>query len=100
MTTNISNAISAYANTAGRAVGNGLAPRDGVSFGDVLEQTARDAIGAMHKGENMSALAAVGKADLTDVVQAVNNAEMMLQTVTALRDKVVTAYQEILRMPM
>ena len=101
MATNIANAISAYANTAARSVGNGLGVReDGPSFGDVLEKTARDTIGTMRKSENMSALAAVGKADITDVVQAVNNAETMLQTVTALRDKVVTAYQEILRMPV
>ena len=48
----------------------------------------------------MSAQAAIGKADLTDVVTAVTNAEMTLQTVTAVRDKVVSAYQEILRMPI
>ena len=45
-------------------------------------------------------MAAVGKADLNDVVQAVTNAEVTLQTVTAVRDKVLNAYQEILRMPM
>lgn len=98
---NITNAISAYANAAGRAATPGLAPRDGgPSFGDVLEEATREAIGTMKTGENMSALALVGKADMTEVVQAVNNAETMLQTVTSLRDKVVTAYQEILRMPI
>jgi flagellar hook-basal body complex protein FliE len=33
-------------------------------------------------------------------VAAVNDAELTLQTVTTLRDKLVTAYQEILRMPI
>ena len=44
--------------------------------------------------------AAAGQADLMDVVQAVGNAEMTLQTVVAVRDKVVNAYQELMRMPI
>jgi flagellar hook-basal body complex protein FliE len=97
---NAINAAAAYANTAAKTAGAGMAPRDGVSFGEVLQDAAKDAIGTMHEGEKMSALSAVGKADLTDVVQAVTNAEVTLQTVTAVRDKVLSAYQEILRMPI
>ena len=41
-----------------------------------------------------------GTADMQDVVMAVSNAETALQTVVAVRDKVVTAYQEILQMPI
>jgi flagellar hook-basal body complex protein FliE len=41
-----------------------------------------------------------GEADLRDVVAAVNNAEVTLQTVMAIRDKVVDAYTQILRMPI
>jgi len=41
-----------------------------------------------------------GQANLTDVVTAVSEAEVTLQTVVAVRDKVVEAYREILRMPM
>lgn len=95
------NAAAAYTNAA-RSSADGMAPRDvpGTSFGDVLEKATRDVIGTMRKGEDMSALAAVGKADLRDVVQAVTDAEIALQTVTAVRDKVVNAYQEILRMPV
>ena len=94
------NAAAAYASTAARTSGPGMGPRDGVSFGDVLEQAAKDGIGTLKQGEKMTALAAVGQADLTDVVQAVTNAEVTLQTVTTVRDKVLSAYQEILRMPI
>ncbi|NYZ11666.1 flagellar hook-basal body complex protein FliE [Azospirillum sp. RWY-5-1] len=101
MATNIAGAIAAYANTAGRLTGPGIGRETpATSFGEVLENAARNTIGSMRRGEDMSALASVGKADITDVVQAVTNAEMTLQTVTAVRDKVVTAYQEILRMPI
>lgn len=107
MPTNVASAIAAYANPMGRLTGTGsggatAAPTQagGASFGDVLAQATRDTVGAMRKGEDMSALATVGKADLTDVVQAVTNAEVTLQTVTTVRDRVVSAYQEILKMPI
>jgi flagellar hook-basal body complex protein FliE len=45
-------------------------------------------------------LATAGKANVTDVVTAVSAAEVTLQAVTAVRDKAVAAYQEILRMPI
>lgn len=94
------NAAAAYANAAARPTAEGMGPREAGDFSAALEQAARSAVGTLRRGEDMSALAAVGKADLTDVVQAVTNAEVALQTLTAVRDKVVTAYQEILRMPV
>ena len=48
----------------------------------------------------MLPLAIAGEADVTDVVMAVTNAETTLQTVVAVRDRVMAAYQEILRMPI
>ena len=41
-----------------------------------------------------------GKADIVDVVNAVNQAELTLNTVVAVRDKVVAAYQSIMNMPI
>jgi flagellar hook-basal body complex protein FliE len=40
------------------------------------------------------------KAELVDVVTAVTQAEITLETVTAVRDKVISAYQDIMRMPI
>jgi flagellar hook-basal body complex protein FliE len=70
------------------------------TFGDMVKDAAESAASTMREGERLSAAAVNGKADLTDVVMAVNNAEVMLQSVVAIRDKVISAYQEILRMPM
>jgi len=50
--------------------------------------------------ETVSAGAVAGNADLVDVVTAVSNAEMVLESVTAVRDRVISAYQEIMRMPI
>jgi flagellar hook-basal body complex protein FliE len=43
---------------------------------------------------------AQGKAQLIDVVTAVSSAEQSLNTVMAIRDQVISAYQEIMRMPI
>ena len=46
------------------------------------------------------AQAFVGHANLREVVEAVNAAEITLQTVVAVRDRMIAAYQEIMRMPV
>ncbi|WP_044564460.1 flagellar hook-basal body complex protein FliE [Azospirillum sp. B4] len=97
----LTSAAAAYANAARQGSGPGMAaPTSGPSFGELMKQAAVDAVDTMHQGERMTAAGVVGKADLTDVVNAVSNAEVTLQAVTAVRDKVITAYQEIMRMPM
>ncbi len=54
----------------------------------------------MKQGEQMAANQVAGKASIVDVVSAVNQAEMTLDTVVAVRDKVVQAYQSIMNMPI
>ena len=70
------------------------------SFGDVLKTSILDSIQTMKAGEQMSARAVTGEASLPEVVQAVNAAELTLSTVVAVRDRLITAYQEIMRMPI
>ena len=70
------------------------------TFLDMVGKLAENSIDSGKKAEALSEKAVVGKADLMDVVQAVSNAELTLQTVVAVRDRVVNAYQEILRMPI
>lgn len=67
------------------------------SFGDILKQSIGSAIDAQKTSEKVSAAAVLGKADMTDVLKAVNDAEMALNTVLAVRDRVVQAYQQIMR---
>jgi flagellar hook-basal body complex protein FliE len=52
------------------------------------------------RSEEMSIKGIQNEANITDVVTAVSEAEVTLQTVVAIRDKVVEAYKEILRMPI
>jgi flagellar hook-basal body complex protein FliE len=80
--------------------GAGAETITGPSFGDVLKQSTEAAIDTMRAGEKASAQAVTGKADLNDVVQAVTSAELTLQTVVAIRDRLVNALQEVIRMPV
>ncbi len=97
---NAIDASKAYLNTMKAAQGNDVAAVSDVnapSFGDVLKQSLTSAMDAQHNSEKVSAQALVGKADMTDVMQALNNAEMALNTVLAVRDRVVQAYDQIMR---
>ncbi|MDI9350219.1 MAG: flagellar hook-basal body complex protein FliE [Candidatus Symbiobacter sp.] len=97
-------AVAAYGGTARAALDSASAmPKRGLAapdFGSMLEQVGKNALDIGEKAESLSAKAITGQAEMTDVVTAVSSAELTLQTVVAVRDKVVTAYQEIMRMPI
>ena len=104
-------AISAYSNSqnitgVGGATTNNIAKNNPaqntseVSFADLMKQGVEQSIDTMRTGESMSAKAITGEANITDVVQAVTSAEITLQTLVSVRDKMISAYQDILRMPI
>jgi flagellar hook-basal body complex protein FliE len=99
-------AAAAYANAA-RSLGaaqpaqpQGAQAALNGGFQQALESAASQAVDSLKASETASMEAIAGKAQLSDVVTAVTNAEVTLQTVVAVRDKVIAAYQEILRMPI
>lgn len=101
MSVNAANVVAAYSNTARAAIPT-LDPKPvpGQTFANLVEGAARQALQVHHNAEAVAQQAAVGKADITEVVTAVANAEVTLQTVVAIRDKVVSAYVDIMRMPI
>ena len=94
---NVTDASKAYMNTLKSMTDAKPAETDGPSFGDVLKTAAQGAIDAQHSSEKVSAAGLVGKADMTEVLAAINNAEMALNTVLAVRDRVVQAYEAVMR---
>lgn len=101
MTVNAANAAAAYGTTARAPVaGIELSGPIGPSFSNQMEAAAQSALEAGHNAERVSMRAVNGQADLSEVVTAVANAEVTLQSVVAVRDRVVNAYQEIMRMPI
>lgn len=69
-------------------------------FGDLLKSVMSDAMAASKTAEHQMAAQVAGKAELVDVVTAISAAETSLETIMAVRDQAISAYQEILRMPI
>lgn len=95
-------AARAYAQAQGAAAGTGgVAGAEGAtSFQSLLQNAMNDATQSSRAAETQMAAHAQGKAELVDVVTAVASAEASLETVMAVRDQVIQAYQEIMRMPI
>jgi len=100
------NAIKAYdAARQGKPLGNdgnggqGVKP-GGDDFATLVRGAIDEAIKIGERSETMSIAAISDKADINQVVTAVAEAEVTLQTVVAVRDKVLEAYKDIIRMPM
>ena len=72
----------------------------GGNFSDFLSGAIKDSINTIRQGETAATQQVQGKANIVDVVQSVNAAELTLDTVVAVRDKVVAAYQSIMNMPI
>ncbi len=70
------------------------------TFSQFLDGAVKDALHTIRQGETMTSKAVEGKASMVNVVNAVNNAELTLDTVVAVRDKVISAYQSIMQMPI
>jgi len=70
----------------------------GPGFQDILKNAMTDAVQASRNAEVQMKAQVQGKANLVDVVTAVASAETSLQTVLAVRDQVIQAYQQIMQM--
>lgn len=78
----------------------GTSAAAGSDFSQFLTQAMDNAVSTMKTGEQVAAKQVTGQADVVSVVNAVNNAELTLDTVVAVRDKVIAAYQNIMQMPI
>jgi flagellar hook-basal body complex protein FliE len=97
-------AAGAYAATQGLLSGATKPPAapsgTGLDFSSLL-QGAVNGVAQSGKAAEVQAMAAAsGKADIVDVVTAVAESEAALETLVAVRDRVIAAYEEIMRMPI
>lgn len=100
-------ALQAYAQAAqalsgGQTGGTQQPPVAGASegFGDMVEQQLSGLVDEGRALESAGMDLVQGRADVVDVVTAVAETEVLLETVVTVRDRVIQAYQEILRMPI
>ena len=81
------------------AAGLGQGPAQ-PGFADLVKTAMGDVMSATKTAEHQMAAQVAGKTELIDVVTAISAAEASLETVIAVRDQVISAYQEIMRMPI
>ncbi len=70
----------------------------GSDFGSVLSQSVGSIIDSGHDAEAKAAQGLTGGGDMTQIVTAVSNAQLALQTTTVIRDRMVQAYQDVMKM--
>lgn len=92
-------ALQAYRTTQG-GVAPTTMPAAGGGFGDMLQSALKGVVDQGHAADQQSMVAISGHGNLLEVVSAVSKAELSLQTTIAVRDRVVQAYQDIMRMPI
>lgn len=100
-----SSAVNAYARVQGGGSSTSL---DGVDdggsasglsgFGATLERAMHEVVETGHEADLKSAQGIAGEASVTDVVTAVSRAQLALQSTVAIRDRVVQAYQDVMKM--
>jgi len=72
----------------------------GGDFASLVKGAIEEAKKIGEKSEKLSIAGVADRADINQVVTAVAEAEVTLQTVVAIRDKVIEAYKDIIRMPI
>lgn len=90
---NRSNSPLALGHPAGAAPGLG-------DFAAFLEGAVTNTASAGRAADQAMMQSASGKGDLVDVVTAVAESEAALETLVAVRDRVIAAYEDIMRMPI
>ncbi len=99
---NITTALNAY-NEAARGRAKSADTKGGPSgseFADLVKGAIEEAKKIGERSEQLSIAGIVDRADISQVITAVAEAEATIQTVVTIRDKVLEAYKDILRMPM
>jgi flagellar hook-basal body complex protein FliE len=98
-------ASAAYANAASllkpsTAKVDQPASTEGGEFGKLLADAVQGMIDSGKASDQKAMDLVNGKGDIVDVVTAISQTELAMQTMVTVRDKVISAYEEIMRMPI
>jgi flagellar hook-basal body complex protein FliE len=72
----------------------------GTSFGDLVKNAIGDVMDGGRKSDAQTVAMASGKANVMDVVTAVAETDVKVSTLVSVRDKVIQAYEDIMKMPI
>src|SRR5690606_2621680 len=107
--TSLSAATAAYGN-ASRLITQAAKPQtdlsalagggSGGNFADMLAQQVQGVVDAGRSSDAMAIDMVNGKANVVDMVTALSETEMAIESMVTVRDRVISAYEEIMRMPI
>jgi flagellar hook-basal body complex protein FliE len=100
-------AASAY-NTASRLISQSAKPSTdltavapaGGNFADLLAQNVQSVVDQGKASDQLAMEMVSGKANVVDMVTALSETEMAIESMVTIRDRVISAYEEIMRMPI
>ncbi len=96
-------AANAYASLA-RVLENGGAGKGSEAGGQSFASLLKDAVGGVmesgRKSDAQTVAMAAGKANVMDVVTAVADTDVAVSTLVSVRDRVIAAYEDIMKMPI
>lgn len=76
-----------------------VAPTGG-NFADLLAQNVQGVVDQGKQADQMALDMVSGKANVVDMVTALSETEMAIESMVTIRDRVISAYEEIMRMPI
>jgi flagellar hook-basal body complex protein FliE len=98
-------AANAYASLARIAdasggLGKAVGETNGPSFGALLKDAIGSVLEAGKASDAQQRAMVAGKANIVDVVTAVSETEVAVEALVSVRDRMIQAYEEIMRMPI
>ena len=84
----------------GAGPGKTSEPGGGQSFGAMLKDAVGSVLDSGRKSDAQSIAMASGKANVMDVVTAVAETDVAVSTLVSVRDRVIQAYEDIMKMPI
>ena len=102
------NAVAAAYGNASRLITDAAKPSagglgqgaQGTDFGKFLADQLQGVVDSGKKSDQLSLDMVNGKANVVDVVTAISQTQLAMESMVAVRDKVISAYEEIMRMPI
>jgi flagellar hook-basal body complex protein FliE len=109
ITTPFNAATAAYGN-ASRLINQAAKPQTdltalatgggGNAFADLLAQQVQGVVDSGARSDQMAIDMVNGKANVVDMVTALSETEIAIESMVTIRDRVISAYEEIMRMPI
>ncbi len=72
----------------------------GGNFAELLAQNVQGVVEQGRASDQMAMDMISGKANVVDMVTALSETEMAIESMVTIRDRVISAYEEIMRMPI